>query len=46
MGLSKTIWANPTEYLRAQAPKTPCCSFAPAALQDMARRFIDGFPAW
>lgn len=44
MGLSKTIWANPAEYLRAQAPENPVLFFAPAALQDMARRFIDGFP--
>jgi ornithine decarboxylase len=44
MGLSKTIWTNPTEFLRAQSPENPVLFFAPAALQDMARRFIDGFP--
>lgn len=44
MGLSKTIWSNPTEYLRTVNPQTPVLFFAPTALQAMARRFIDGFP--
>ncbi len=44
MGLSKTIWTNPTEFLRAQGPETPVLFFAPTALQAAARRFIDGFP--
>lgn len=44
MGLSKTIWTNPTEYLRTVSPQTPVLFFAPSALQAMARRFIDGFP--
>ncbi len=44
MGLSKTIWTNPTEFLRAQAPENPVLFFAPQALQATARRFIDGFP--
>ncbi|MDT8856355.1 type III PLP-dependent enzyme [Paracoccaceae bacterium Fryx2] len=44
MGLSKTIWTNPTEYLRTRAPETPVLFFSPAALQAAARRFIDGFP--
>ncbi len=43
MGLSKTIWTNPTEYLRAQSPENPVLFFAPAAVQAVARRFIDGF---
>lgn len=44
MGLSKTIWTNPTEYLRTVSPQNPVLFFAPSALQSMARRFIDGFP--
>jgi len=44
MGLSKTIWTNPTEYLRNQQPDTPVLFFAPQAVQAAARRFIDGFP--
>jgi ornithine decarboxylase len=44
MGLSKTIWTNPTEYLRNMAPENPVLFFAPAVLQATARRFIDGFP--
>ena len=44
MGLSKTIWSNPAEYLRTQRPDTPVLFFSPAVLQAQARRFIDGFP--
>ncbi len=44
MGLSKTIWTNPTEYLRHQQPENPVLFFAPSAAQAAARRFIDGFP--
>lgn len=44
MGLSKTIWTNPTEYLRTQAPENPVLFFAPSAVQASARRFIDEFP--
>lgn len=44
MGLSKTIWTNPTEFLRSQQPENPVLFFAPSALQAAARRFIDGFP--
>jgi ornithine decarboxylase len=44
MGLSKTIWTNPTEYLRNQLPENPVLFFAPSAAQAAARRFIDGFP--
>ena len=44
MGLSKTIWTNPTEYLRSQQPENPVLFFAPEAVQAAARRFIDGFP--
>ncbi|MCB2117050.1 MAG: type III PLP-dependent enzyme [Rhodobacteraceae bacterium] len=44
MGLSKTIWTNPSEYLRTHTPDHPVMFFAPAVLQDMAHRFLDGFP--
>ena len=44
MGLSKTIWTNPSEFLRIQQPVNPVMFFAPAVLQATARRFIDGFP--
>jgi len=44
MGLSKTIWTNPTEFLRASQPENPVLFFAPTVLQATARRFIDGFP--
>ncbi|CAN1574012.1 LysA Diaminopimelate decarboxylase [Paracoccaceae bacterium] len=44
MGLSKTIWSNPTEYLRAESPQNPVLFFAPSAAQAAARRFIDCFP--
>lgn len=44
MGLSKTIWSKPAEYLTRHAPQEPVMFFAPGVLQDEARRFIDGFP--
>lgn len=44
MGLSKTIWANPSEFLRTERPVDPVMFFAPSVLQATARRFIDGFP--
>lgn len=44
MGLSKTIWTNPTEFLRNQQPENPVLFFSPSAVQAAARRFIDGFP--
>ena len=44
MGLSKTIWTNPTEFLRVQQPVNPVLFFAPTVVQAAARRFIDGFP--
>lgn len=44
MGLSKTIWTNPTEFLRLERPETPVLFFAPSVVQAAARRFIDGFP--
>ena len=44
MGLSKTIWANPSELLRTQQPENPIMFFAPTVLQATAKRFLDGFP--
>lgn len=44
MGLSKTIWAKPSEFLRTVKPLDPMLFFAPAVLQATARRFIEGFP--
>ena len=44
MGLSKTIFANPTEYLVREQPVDPVLFFAPMVLQATARRFLDGFP--
>lgn len=44
MGLSKTIWASPSEFLRQSRPENPVLFFAPTVLQATARRFIDGFP--
>ena len=37
MGLSKTIWTNPTEYLTTQKPENPILFFAPSVLQGMAQ---------
>jgi ornithine decarboxylase len=44
MGLSKTIWAKPSEFLRAQRPENPVMFFSPGVLQATAQRFIKGFP--
>lgn len=44
MGLSKTIWSKPAEYLHHHMPQDPVRFFAPGVLQDTARRFIDGLP--
>ncbi|MFT3689748.1 type III PLP-dependent enzyme [Paenirhodobacter sp.] len=44
MGLSKTIWANPSEIIRHKQPDHPVLVFAPAVLQATARRFLKGFP--
>lgn len=44
MGLSRTIWASPAEYLVRHQPETPVLFFAPAILQATARRFLEGFP--
>lgn len=44
MGLSKSIWTNPTEFLTSQQPENPVLFFAPTVVQTLARRFIEGFP--
>lgn len=44
MGLSKTIWATPSEFLRTYQPEHPILCFSPAVLQATTKRFIDGFP--
>lgn len=44
MGLGKTIWAHPAEYLGHTDTEAPVLFFAPAALQARARQFLDGFP--
>lgn len=44
MGLSKTIWTNPSEIIRVKTPDHPVLVFSPAALQSTARRFLRGFP--
>lgn len=43
MGLSKTIWAQPSEFIRTRQPDHPVQLFAPTVLQATARRFIKGF---
>lgn len=44
MGLGKTIWANPVEYLRKADADAPVLFFAPRVLQETAQRFLRGFP--
>ncbi len=44
MGLSKTLWATPQDYLRAEEPDTPVMFFSPEVLQATAARFRAGFP--
>ncbi|MGB3146299.1 MAG: type III PLP-dependent enzyme [Paracoccaceae bacterium] len=44
MGLSKTIWTKPSEFIRATQPDHPVMFFAPSVLQSTARVFIEGFP--
>lgn len=43
MGLSKTIWATPSEIIRTKEPDHPVLVFAPTVLQATARRFLKGF---
>jgi ornithine decarboxylase len=44
MGLSKTIWNRPSEFLATHRPEHPVLMFAPGVLHATARRFIEGFP--
>ncbi len=44
MGLSRTIFNNPTEFIRLHQPENPVLFFAPSIAQAAARRFIQGFP--
>lgn len=44
MKFEKTIWANPSEFLRVQQPDLPVVFFSPAVLQANAARFLQGFP--
>ena len=44
MGLSKTIFSNPTEFLTREQPDDPVLFFAPMVLQATAKRFLTGFP--
>ncbi|MGY6633762.1 MAG: type III PLP-dependent enzyme [Alkalilacustris sp.] len=45
MGLAKTIWDTPAEFLHQRGDaEAPVLFFAPAALQAVARRFLAGFP--
>ncbi len=44
MGLSKTIWTSPSEFLRQNRPDNPVMFFSPGVLQATARRYLDGFP--
>ncbi|WP_112309112.1 type III PLP-dependent enzyme [Pseudogemmobacter bohemicus] len=44
MGLSRTIFNNPTEFIRLHQPENPVLFFAPAIAQAAARRFLQGFP--
>ncbi len=46
MGLSKTIWTNPSEFIRSNQPEHPVLFMSPAVLQATARRFLDGFPGF
>jgi ornithine decarboxylase len=44
MNISKIIWANAQEYLRANQPDHPVCFFAPDVLNATLRTFQQGFP--
>ena len=44
MGLSRTIFNNPTEFIRLHQPENPVLFFAPSVAQAAARRFLQGFP--
>ena len=40
MGISKTIWSNPTEFIRVQQPENPVLFFAPT-MEHTAGKFTD-----
>lgn len=44
MGLSKTLWASPADYLRTHSPEHPVMFFSPETLQACAHEFLNGFP--
>ena len=44
MGLNKTIWRTPGDYIAAHPSGGPVLFFAPAILQGSAARFLSGFP--
>lgn len=44
MGQHPAVWASPADHLRRQQPDHPVLFFAPGALHDLARQFVDGFP--
>ncbi|MCF3973178.1 type III PLP-dependent enzyme [Paracoccus salsus] len=44
MGHHKTVWSNPADLIRHLQPEDPVMVFAPTALQERARQFLDGFP--
>ncbi len=44
MSTPAAIWRTPEAYLAAERPDAPVLFFAPAALSQSAKRFLDGFP--
>ncbi|SDJ61795.1 type III PLP-dependent enzyme [Aliiruegeria lutimaris] len=44
MGLNKTIWKHPGDYIAAHPSGGPVLFFAPEVLQRTAARFVVGFP--
>ncbi|RPE70973.1 ornithine decarboxylase [Pacificibacter maritimus] len=44
MGLSKTLWASPADFLRTHSPEHPVMLFSPETLQACAQEFLQGFP--
>jgi ornithine decarboxylase len=44
MGETKTVWGNPADVIRHLQPEHPLMVFAPSALHDRARQFLEGFP--
>lgn len=44
MNETRTVWKNPVEIIRVMQPENPVLVFAPTLLQEMAQRFLEGFP--